>query len=497
MNISSPGFNWLAAPLLFLTNTDRFFFLVNTACYSLLPGVAFEMFWRAGISKRVAWCWMWLIPAAYVFAVQAGSIGNDLTGTLYAVASIAFALRARDNGRISDLALSLLAVAICTGIKNTNLPILLPWAVALGPGWRLFAAKPMITIAIIVLAAFASCLPTTVLNLTKTGHWTGDPHDEHRVRQPSWWVGAASNTLALTVANLQPPIWPIAQRTNDVFNRFIDTSGLREFCKQSPRFEAKWYEMPSEESAGAGLGLVVMAGISTAATVLFYRRETSPSGSRSRRGNVGIASLFAALVPVCLVSSEGLPRMVSVFIPSALILILLGAANQTLVRSRAWNCAAVAAACFPVPALVLSAARPLFPHRMLFAQSANAEREGGVKARARRVYSVYATRPDAFAPLRGFLPIGTREIGLIAFGDEPETSLWRPFGSVRVNHLMTEHDWQRGSPIIASDPICRARFGQNPADFASSRGLIISGSAEITLRVSSSPERWYVLISNP
>src|SRR4030095_16057735 len=54
MNIAPPGFNWLASPFLFVTGSDRPFFLVNVACFTLLPGFIFEMLWRAGVSRRVA-----------------------------------------------------------------------------------------------------------------------------------------------------------------------------------------------------------------------------------------------------------------------------------------------------------------------------------------------------------------------------------------------------------------------------------------------------------
>lgn len=494
MNIASPGFNWLVAPTIVILKTDRLSFLMNVAGFALLPGLLFEMLRRAGVATIVAWWWMWLLPAAYVFAMQAGGIGNDLTGTVFGVSAVAFALRARQTGAFSDASLSLLAAAMCTGIKNTNLPILLPWIVALGAGGlRAFCAKPAKSMVVALLAAFASCAPTTLLNIRHTGHWSGDLHDEHRVRQPNAWVGAASNLTVLAVSNLQPPIWPIAQRSNEVLNRILIATGMSKVCKKSPRFDAKWYELPSEESAGVGLGLVVMSGISVTGAFL-HRLRGNHSEFIPKRWDVGLASLAAILVPVCLMSSEGLPRMIAVFVPPVLILALIGAVNQRLVRSSAWRRGAVVAACFSVPGIVLSAPRPLFPQRVLFA---SVGKESGVMARARRVYSIYANRPDAFAPLRTLIPAGTRKIGLIAFGDEPETSIWRPFGSVSVRHLLADQNLDPDLVIVASDPVCRTRFGQGAPAFASAHGLTIAGSAEIELRASGTPERWYVLVPEP
>ena len=45
-------------------------------------------------TARAAWHWMWLMPTGYCFLLQAGSIGNDLFGAVFALAALDFALRA-------------------------------------------------------------------------------------------------------------------------------------------------------------------------------------------------------------------------------------------------------------------------------------------------------------------------------------------------------------------------------------------------------------------
>ena len=64
--------------------------------------------------------------------------------------------------------------------------------------------------------------------------------------------------------------------------------------------------------------------------------------------------------------------------------------------------------------------------------------DSGLIARARAVYSVFSVRADAFAPVRALLPPAERTVGLVA-SDDPETSLWRPFGLRRIFHV-TQHD---------------------------------------------------------
>jgi len=60
----------------------------------LLPGLVFSVFKRIGVRPRVAWHWMWLLPLAYGYATQAGSIGNDLFGALLPLMALHFAFRA-------------------------------------------------------------------------------------------------------------------------------------------------------------------------------------------------------------------------------------------------------------------------------------------------------------------------------------------------------------------------------------------------------------------
>src|SRR5260221_14729047 len=65
--------------------------------------------------------------------------------------------------------------------------------------------------------------------------------------------------------------------------------------------------------------------------------------------------------------------------------------------------------------------------------------------RAWTVYSVYGQRGDAFEPVRTKLPTNANPLGLVT-SDDPETSLWRPFGSRSILHVTrtdTAEDLQR------------------------------------------------------
>jgi hypothetical protein len=406
MNIAPPGSNWLAAPLLLLTGTDRWTFLPNIAAFALFPGFLFEMLTRSGVRRRVASWWMWLVPAGYVFATQAGGLGNDMIGGLYATAALALALRANASGNVWDFGLSLIAVALCTGVKNVNLPILLPWLVAIWPAWRVVFRRPLAIVGFTAAAALSSCLPTTALNWKHTGHWTGDPTDEHRVRQPSAGSGLVSNAVVLLVANTQPPVWPATNTINELIGRLIKRSPLAEACRSSPRFEAKWYEMPSEEHAGLGPGILALGLISLVAACSRWRR--SEPGRIYRHWDVAAAGCVALLVPISLMSTDGLPRLVAPLCIPVVLVALLPAANAGLTRLRLWRWTALLVALLPLPALLLSPARPLLPMRAALTKLAERHPESAALARAARVYRIYDERADAFLPLKRFVPENAR-----------------------------------------------------------------------------------------
>src|SRR5580698_9604047 len=112
LNIAGVGYEWLYTPLMILTRTDRWAFLPNAICYFLLPGIIFSFLRRMQVVPRVAWWWSWLLASGWCYALQSCSTNNDALATVYVLAAIDFALRARSSGRISDLWLSLLAASV-------------------------------------------------------------------------------------------------------------------------------------------------------------------------------------------------------------------------------------------------------------------------------------------------------------------------------------------------------------------------------------------------
>ena len=150
LNTRGCGIEWMTAPLLLFTRSDRALFLLNFIPFLLLPGLIFSVFTRLGVRARVAWQWMWLLPTGYTFIIQAGSTANDAFPTVYALAAMYFAARAWVSRRPADVWHSILAAALLVGAKPGNLPLLLPWALlgfALLPLlWR----RPVVSVLVVL-----------------------------------------------------------------------------------------------------------------------------------------------------------------------------------------------------------------------------------------------------------------------------------------------------------------------------------------------------------
>ena len=55
VNTRACGIEWLSAPLIALTRTERWLFVINAASFLLLPGLVFSVFCRGGVRPRAAW----------------------------------------------------------------------------------------------------------------------------------------------------------------------------------------------------------------------------------------------------------------------------------------------------------------------------------------------------------------------------------------------------------------------------------------------------------
>jgi hypothetical protein len=521
MNLAASGFEWLMAPLVALARSDRPLFLINVIAYLLMPGMIYGAFTRLGINRRVAWYWMWLLPAGYCYAAQAGSIGNDMIGTVYLLAALYFTLRARESGRLLDLALGAIAAALLTGAKASNLPLLLPWAIATLGSLRLVRTRPLAWVALAALCAAVSFLPIAWANAHYTGDWAGDPGNKERHKLQSPAYGVLGNGLILFWAITEPPVMPLADNLNRTLDRELQSPFFQKLRRHYPRFSLNWAEVAEEEGAGIGIGLTALLVVTSIAAIDARRRQrneapshpappTAPSpfnlrslvspASRSGGMIVCVAAWVALLFYMAKLGSEGAARLVSPYYPLMFASFLFFPGNAMLVRRRWWKALAFLAAFSVLPALILSAPRPLWPAQSVLRILRQLMPGNRLVERATTVYAVYAARADVLGPLRGYLPPGAEAIGFLGTSDEPETALWRPFGTRRIVDVTKENEQQllgKGvSTLVLSSYGVQETYGYSLDDWLRQRHPRILGRAKLIVSIHHGPEDWIVVRSN-
>ena len=440
VNTRACGIEWLSAPLIVLTKTDRGLFLINAASFLLLPGLVFSVFRRVGVRPRVAWHWMWLLPTGYCYLLQAGSISNDMFSTVYALAAVDFALRARISGRVSEVCLSLLSAALLTGAKASNLPLLLPWVVAFVPTWRLWLVRPIALAATIPPALGASFLSTAVLNKVHCGDWTGMVVEHVPMGSGPVWMHLLANGITWPLDNLAPPVFPFASAWNRAADALTPASLAALF--QRHHFESgavNWHlpETQVEESAGLGFGIAILLGLSLLAVGRGRgRRDKSaaalPGDLVSRL--VCVVPWFSLLYLMTKLSLSGSVRYLACYYPLLCAGLLLSPGQAAVIRRRWWRSWAIFACGLAGLLLVICPARPLWPAGWFFQHFGSRLQSSRLASLAANTYATKGRRAEVFAPVLASLPADASVIGYSA-GDFPETSLWKPFGSRRVLHM--------------------------------------------------------------
>jgi hypothetical protein len=434
LNTRMAGFEWLTAPLFLFTKTDRLVFLINIISFLLLPGRFFAVLTRLGVRPRAVWYWMWLFPAGYGYILQAGSVVNDMFGALMALAAFEFALRARREPRMDYVWTSMLAAGLMTAIKAFNIMLLLPWLAAALPALKVLFRRPLVSGAVILFAACSSLAPTAVINYKQCGDWTGVKAEGNSIGGEGRPYRLLANTASLALGNIVPPIFPFTRQWEALVEKVIPPHLSEELhANMEPGLsDFAVPEMQVEESAGMGLGLTLLVLAALVKNV--------------RVGNIWPARIFSIEIFVSLaawgaigvfslqVGSAGPSRYLLPFYPFLIAPILAGAGAGNLFRSGYWRIAALCTFVVSAGLLVLSPPRPLWPAETVL-RSLDAEHSNSfLMKRAWSVYSAYAVRADGFAPIIAKLPADANPLGLLAF-DEPETGLWRPFGSRQIEHF--------------------------------------------------------------
>jgi len=116
--------------------------------------------------------------------------------------------------------------------------------------------------------------------------------------------------------------------------------------------------------------------------------------------------------------------------------------------------------------------------------------------RAYEVYAVYGLRNDGFKPVRAKLPPDLKVLGFLA-ADEIETSLWRPFGRLRVMHIKASDSAgelrRRGIEyVLVSDDLWALRTNKSLTSWCEEQGLDVVEQFDLRLRARRTAS-WHLL----
>lgn len=505
LNTRGCGIEWVTAPLLLLTGSDRFFFLINAVSFLLLPGLCYRVLTGLGVGRKVAWHWMWILPAGYCYLLQAGSIANDLFGATLALAAVDFALQAARRRSATAAWLAILAAALMTAGKGFNLLLLLPWGLALLPATGTLLRRPLATLGVGVVALLISLAPTSVLNARYCGDWKGLKAEAVNLATGEPGLHLGVNSALLVLQNINPTFNPLSGTLNRQINRTVPAD-LK--LKLEQHFEGggepfNFAEMEMEERAGLGFGVSLLL-----IPVLLGRirpRSLARNGWMSElTGPAWLVPAGAWLVTLYFFTQSGLGCPARYLAPSYVLLVApvlrLPRAGE-LIRRRWWR--GVAYLGFALAALLLIAtpARPLWPAQTLLRALHADTSASPLLQRIWTVYSVYGARADGFGPVRSILPPDLKVLGLVTF-DDPETSLWRPFGSRRIMHVTLADDAKslrsRGiGQVLVSEYIVTDHLKSTIPEWLARFDAEVVTSMDLSLRASRGPSRWHLVRLRP
>jgi len=502
LNTRGCGIEWVSAPLIALTKTDRLLFLINIVSFLLLPGLVFSLFTRLGVRRRTAWHWMWLVPTGYGFLLQSGGIGNDLFGAVFAMAAIDFALRARQGKKLGDLWLSALAAGLMTASKSFNLVLLLPWAIAIFPSARLLLRRPFVSIFVFAMAAGASLLPTALLNARNCGDWTGLAAEPVNFGAGPPLLYIVANTILLLLHNFAPPVFPFAHAWHDFVQQVIPaaiSAQLHQYFEANGA-EFQIGEMQMEEWAGLGLGvsfLLLWVLIRQVRCLPGYPTRVAANFILSYEVLISLGA-WAALGVIMARSGLSVPaRYLLPFYALLMVPLLRGAVPLKLTKSLWWRRAAGGVFLLAGLVLILTPPRPLWPAvSMLKFLGADHSADTLVR-RAWTVYSVYNARWDAFEPVRVVLPEDANPLGMVT-ADDPETTLWQPFGSRSILHICRSDGPEKIRSLgikyaLVSGTVVNGNYKMSVDDWLARNNAEVLQHFSLTLLVTRGATDWYLV----
>jgi hypothetical protein len=491
LNTRASGMEWVMAPLLAWTGSDRILFLTNQLPFLLLPGLVFGVFRGLGAGGRASRFWMWVVPTGYGFALQAGGIGNDLPAAVFALAAFDFGLRWKKSGEVGHALLALLAAGLMTAVKPTTLPLMLPFTVLFIRMFGLLRTHPVRIALAVVPLALASFLPTAILNYRHSGDWTGAAAENAALGKVEPIIGLVGNLINASLQNLVPPVFPIANVWNENVVRWFPETFLE---SMAANFEARGAnfgvtDIQGEESAGLGLGIVglLFAG------ACFGRRRENAGGWKRRAAWLALWFGLALLAYFSKAGMTTVARHILPYYPFLMVPLVMMPQLDGAVRQRWFVRLGCAAAVTTMVMLCITPSRPVLPMATISRALAGKKTSPSIQ-RLALGYEVYSNRADILGPLRKALPADAALVGFINHAAGPESPLWKPYGKRTVRHLTPGTDPERGMRhVVLNTKYFPEIRGETPEGWLARLDGSILLRREIRPLVKEPPSEWWVV----
>ena len=380
--------------------------------------------------------------------------------------------------------------------------MLLPWALAALPGLRLLLLRPLASALVFAVAVCASLFPTAVLNWRYCGDWTGAVAEHLSFNTGAPGLHFVVNAILLALYNFAPPVFPFAGAWNHLMDQLISPSLAitlqRNFEPEAARLTMG--EMQMEESCGLGFGLSLLLMLTLFNQIRGWpgfspRHVLRSMGHCSRLVPLGA---YAAVVVFMMQTGLHCPgRYLAPFYALLLAPLLAGRVPARMTRKVFWRAASVGVFLLAALLLILSPPRPLWPAvTILRAMGADHSSLPLVK-RAWTVYSVYGARGDAFKPVRAILPADASPLGMVT-GDDPEATLWQPFGSRRILHVRRddtpEETRRRGIHyVLVSSIVLSQGWHMSLDEWLARNNAEVVQRLSLELRASRGPTDWFLV----
>ncbi|TAK93734.1 MAG: hypothetical protein EPO07_17735 [Verrucomicrobia bacterium] len=324
-------------------------------------------------------------------------------------------------------------------------------------------------------------------------------------------VGVWGNALLLGVNNLCPPVFATASWWNQhSIGLLPDVMSRPMTANFEQGFQMLW-ELPTEDWTGVGAGVSVLMIVSVFWSVAADVKRRSWPGATPFRlltsaatqmpslaFRLALISPWLALLAYCAKSGMVTPaRLIAPYYPLLLPLLLVGAEQSALVRRSWWRGLAwlVFLAAFSV--LIVTPARPLWPAQTILSRALAAKPGNRLIERGLKTYSVYSVRADPLAKIRERLPPDLKVVGFLGTEDDLDISLWKPYGSRHVEPIMLGDSAEDiRARKIQYAVVSEFQFQLANTSFDEWLARVpaeVLASETITVRVSTGPQKWFVV----